>query len=110
MGTYVRTLDRRSDAPLHAGGSSIAAPRLAPVGAGYEPGVVARLSAGALSVLALSFLSGCGDERGGEAHEAVTAAARATTDAGSARASLSMQGEAEGRTISIDGSEEIEFE
>jgi hypothetical protein len=71
--------------------------------------VIARALAGALFVT-LCVLSGCGDERGGEAHEAVTAAARATTDAGSARARLSMHGEAEGRTISIEGTEEIEFE
>jgi hypothetical protein len=71
---------------------------------------MARLSAGALLVFSLSVVAGCGDERGGEAHEAVTAAARATTDAGSARARLEMHGEAEGRTISIEGTEKIEFE
>jgi hypothetical protein len=82
---------------------------------GRSPGVwswsrIARQTPHALLVVVLSGLAGCGDERGGEAHEAVTAAARATTDAGSARARLSMHGEAAGRTISIEGSEEIEFE
>jgi hypothetical protein len=67
------------------------------------------LPAGALLVVALYLLTGCGDERGGEAHEAVTAAARQTMDAGSAHARLEMSGAAEGRTISIKGGEEIEF-